>query len=157
MTARLNILVGPPSEEIRDKEAIEFFLQEAETRVVCGGSTTLMLSRYMNIEPSVESEYPEEGLMSYGYMGDIVVTEGVVTLRAVADYLKGYRARPVDETGAGKLIALFEKADEVRIAFGTAKNPRHFGVISFARKNESLELIKEELEKRGKKVEIVRF
>ena len=157
MTVRLNIIAGPPADKSRDREAMELFLSEAEAYVVCGGSTAAMASAYLEKPLELEPDYPETGLMSYGYIGDFVVSEGVVTLCAVSEYLEGKRPLPAKKTGAGKLIELLLAADSIRIIFGTAVNPLHFGEKSFSRKKKSLDVIKAELEKTGKKVEIIKF
>ncbi len=157
MTAKLNIIAGPPRDKVLDGEAIELFLEKADMYAVCGGSTALMVSAYVGKELILEPSYAEDGLMTYGHIGDFTVTEGVVTLMAVAKYLQGEAPRPHKDSGAGRLAELFDRAEEIRIIFGTAVNRMHTEEISLRHKEKSLEDIKLQLEKLGKKVEIIKF
>lgn len=159
MSITLNMMVGPPKDKSLDRKAVELFLERADRYVACGGSTAGILLSYVGSDLVLEPCYPEKGLMSYGTMGDIIVTEGVITLCAVADYFSGKRNRPKSETGAGKLIEMLEISDSVRIVFGTAVNPLHMknSSLFFENKEKSLECIKSVLESMGKKVEIIKF
>ena len=157
MKNRLNMMVGPPCDKSRDKEAVEMFLKEAENHVVCGGITSRIVSLYLDKELQLEAEYFPDRLMSFGYIGDVIATEGVVTLNAIADYYEGEKAIPSEGSGARKILELFECADVVTVIFGTSVNEEHEGSLAFENKTKSLYTIKHKLEGLGKKVEIINF
>ena len=157
MTKKLNMMVGPPLDKSMDEEAVKVFSADADAFVACGGITSRVVSTWLGKELELEAEYFSDGLMSYGYIGDVIATEGVVTLCAVARYLEGVGKYPSKCSGAEKILQLFEQADLVRIVFGTSVNDEHEGELAFEYKEASLYSIKEKLEDLGKKVEIIKF
>ena len=157
MIKRLNMIVGPPADKSRDKEAVELFKKDADMYVACGGITSRIVSLHLEKELELEAEYLYDGLMSYGHIDDVIVTEGVVTLCAVAAYLDGTGKIPSRGSGSRKILELVKQADLITIIFGTSVNEEHEGNIAFKYKEESLYTIKHELEKRGKKIRIIKF
>ena len=157
MTKKLNMMVGPPLDKSMDEEAVKVFSTDADAFVACGGITSRVVSTWLGKELELEAEYFSDGLMSYGYIGNVIATEGVVTLCAVARYLEGTGEYPSKSSGAEKILQLFEQADLVRIVFGTSVNDEHDGELAFEYKEASLYSIKDKLEALGKKVEIIKF
>ena len=157
MKKRLNMMVGPPSDKSRDGEAAELFLKAADDHVVCGGITSRIVSAYLDKELELEAEYFQDKLMSYGYIGSVIATEGVVTLNAIADYYEGVKEIPSEGSGARKIMELFDGADLITVIFGTCVNEEHEGDLAFENKQKSLYKIKSKLEGLGKEVEIINF
>ena len=155
--SKLILMAGPPRDKSKDGDAIREFMTSADFRVVCGGTTSRILCRYLGKELVLEPKYFADGLMAYGCIGDIIATEGVVTLTATARYLAGEIEYLEEGTGSKKLAELLTDAHEIKMILGSAVNPEHRGELDFKIKEKSLHQIKQELEKLGKKVDIIKF
>lgn len=151
------MIVGPPQDKAQDAKAVEAFIKGSDVHIACGGITSRIVSSYLKKELELEALYLPDGQMTYGHIGDVIATEGVITLTAVSSYLEGRGPLPYKGSGARRILEAFEDADRVRIIFGTSVNTDHEGILCFENKEKSLRIIKKELEKLGKKVEIIKF
>ena len=128
----VNLLVGPPENKADDLRLMEQFFQSEGSRIVCGGTTSQVVSRYLNapIEASLEYFDPEVPPICH-IKGVDLTTEGVITLARVLTYAQDYLDQAhlsnvwqMQKDGAS-LIAreLFEKATDVHFFVGRAINP----------------------------------
>ena len=154
---KVNIIAGPPKDRAFDNTAVEHFMRDADIHIAMGGITSRLVCAYLGEELILEPEYCGGGLMTYGRIGDVIAMEGVITLNVAAKYLSGKCSRPAPGSGCDKIIDILLDADEVEFVFGTACNPDHEGDMTLEHKENSIDIIKAELEKLGKKVDIFKY
>lgn len=131
MASPVTLLVGPPSDKDLDREVIRKWYDCPGKKVVCGGTSASIVARELDLELKVDwdtvtdPEVPPIGMMD----GVDLVTEGVLTLRKVVEYLQAYRAGGTLEkgkNGASRLARLLlREATEIHFIVGTAINPAH--------------------------------
>lgn len=160
------VMVGPPKDMLDDEEVVHKLLSASGKKIVCGGSTSQIVSRVLN----VPIEMDEKTL----FIGDVppialikgidLVTEGALTLKKVLEYLrecndsKEYLDNFMDGTtgdGAFLLTHMFLcDCSSIHFLQGTADNVAHASInyspISLGRKIKTVERIGDELIKLGK-------
>jgi hypothetical protein len=150
---------GPPTDRSLDQVALDKLMAEPGKRIICGDTTAAVAARLLETELLRETR-PEHGWAEVPPMslleGVDLVTEGVVTLRRVAELIAAAR-RPRDlprsDDGASRLARMLLKADVVHFVVGLALNPPQAdGTIPW-RKGAIEELVGE-LEKREKIVSL---
>ena len=152
---RVNILAGPPICPDDDKKTVDSFLSLDGWHIVCGGSSSEMVSRCTGLEISI----PLDGnfdcdTLPYGKIGnDIFATEGVMTIMNVANAFQTGIA-PVSGTGEHLLYSLLISCDEINIFRGCAVNSCHPNEISFSKKEQSLIYIINKLKQLNKTVNV---
>ncbi|MBQ4551662.1 MAG: SpoIIE family protein phosphatase [Clostridia bacterium] len=165
----VNLLVGPPENKADDLRLMEQFFQSEGSRIVCGGTTSQVVSRYLNapIEASLEYFDPEVPPICH-IKGVDLTTEGVITLARVLTYAQDYLDQAhlsnvwqMQKDGAS-LIAreLFEKATDVHFFVGRAINPAHQNPnlpINFAIKQQLITNLAHCLEKMGKHITLTYY
>jgi len=83
------IMIGPPEDTARDSEMVHAFLGEKGKKVVCGGTTSQIVSRISGKKLELELEYPDPNVPPISYMKGIdLVTEGIITLGTAIEYIK---------------------------------------------------------------------
>lgn len=158
---KLTALIGPPREPAKDTPAVEKLAGAEGVKVVCGGSTSLMVSRILNREVEVDlgsdcDTVPPPGIIE----GIDLVTEGAITLYYALRYLReGRRQRDLDgaSDGASRLAAALLGADEAHFMVGLAINQAdHYPgfPVSCVMKNQTVRDIAEILSSLGKKITI---
>ena len=83
----VNLLFGPPEHPEDDERILNLFFSKAGQRIVCGGSTAKMVSRYLR-QPLVESAIDPDRTdlpPAYSLRGVDLVTEGVLTISKVLE------------------------------------------------------------------------
>jgi hypothetical protein len=85
----VNLIIGPPKNPEDDKKVLDLFFGKKGKHVVCGGSTSNMVSRYLGKPIQVQfgsgnAEVPDMAVME----GVDLVTEGIITLEKVLEQLK---------------------------------------------------------------------
>ena len=84
-----SIMIGPPEDPSRDEEMVHAFLQEKGKKIVCGGTTSQILSRVSKRKIELELEYPDPNVPPISYIKGIdLVTEGIITLGTAIEYMK---------------------------------------------------------------------
>ena len=158
---KLTALIGPPREPAKDPVAVEKLAGTDGVKVVCGGSTSLMVSRILNKEIAVELDSECDTVPPAGIIEGIdLVTEGAITIYYTLQHLKeGRRLKDLDRArdGASRLAAALLRADEVHFIVGLAINQAlHYPgfPVSCALKNQTVRDIAEILSSSGKKVTI---
>jgi hypothetical protein len=124
---RLLVITGPPFSKERDGELAGLVQNFDGRKVICGGTTTGIVSRLLgrpvtmdlkNLDP----EIPPPAVMD----GVDLVTEGTVTLAKVSEILeRGNPGEPVRKNPATELVTLMLQSDIVEFVVGTRINEAH--------------------------------
>lgn len=158
---KLTALIGPPQEAEKDTFAVEKLAGAAGVKVVCGGSTSMMASRILDKEITVDLDSDSSTVPPTGIIEGIdLVTEGAITLYYALQHLRKERVikdlEPARD-GASRLAAALLRADEVHFMVGLAINQAvHYTgfPIPCVIKNQTVRDIAETLSSLGKKVTI---
>lgn len=160
-----NILFGPP-EFINDSaRMVDLFMSKAGLKIVCGGSTALMLADRLGgltISPDTRRKNLEGPPMSQ-IEGIDYVTEGVITMSKVLEYSKkmisGEMTIEDTDNDAAAIImrTLLEESTDVNFFVGLAINPAHDLGIKFNIKEDIAEKLAANLRIMGKNVKISYF
>lgn len=138
----VNIMVGPPAKKEDDPIMLSLFFSKRGERIVSGGTTAKLVSRYLGkpivpIEPVGECDVPPMSMID----GVDLVTEGVVTLNKVLEYAQNQLDNPQPfpeyaciQDGAA-LIAekLIDKATDINFFVGKAVNNAHTYDVEFVK------------------------
>lgn len=165
----MNLMIGPPSDRNDCDKMVSLFLSKEGKRIVCGGTTSSIVSTYLKkpIIPNLnyfDPEIPPTATIE----GIDLVTEGVITINRVNEYAKdylldneSYKQWNYKQDGAA-LIArmLFEEATDINFYVGKAINPAHQNPnlpINFNIKMQLVNELSESLRKMGKRVKVSYF
>lgn len=165
----MNLMIGPPSDRNDCDKMVSLFLSKEGKRIVCGGTTSSIVSAYLKkpIIPNLnyfDPEIPPTATIE----GIDLVTEGVITINRVNEYAKdylkdneSYKQWNYKQDGAA-LIArmLFEEATDINFYVGKAINPAHQNPnlpINFNIKMQLVNELSESLRKMGKRVKVSYF
>ena len=160
---RLLICTGVPFSEDEDKHMAEQVRLYRGKKIVCGGTTSQILSREWNEELTVELESMEAGLPPISHLKGVdLVTEGVITLEALTKIL---REAPQSESrrqgAAWEIYGMIREAEEIDLLVGGRLNPAHRSLIgtgSLANREDLVEQMASILEKQhGKQIRIKRL
>lgn len=140
----VNIIIGPPKNPADDTKVLDLFFGKAGRHIVCGGSTSNMVSRYLG--KPIEVQYGT-GTGDVPDMASIegvdMVTEGVITLEKVLEQLKiCFEERLplrelLEQNDPASLLTrlLILDCSDVNIYFGMAANEAHADIgIAFEKK-----------------------
>ena len=165
----MNLMIGPPSDRNDCDKMVSLFLSKEGKRIVCGGTTSSIVSAYLKkpIIPNLnyfDPEIPPTATIE----GIDLVTEGVITINRVNEYAKdylkdneSYKQWNYKQDGAA-LIArmLFEEATDINFYVGKAINPAHQNPnlpINFNIKMQLVNELSESLRQMGKRVKVSYF
>lgn len=161
-----NLLVGPPLNPKDDERFMHDFFDKAGSHIVCGGSTSQMISRYLHREIQISDEYIDPGIPPIGKIRGVeLVTEGIVTLSKVLELAQHYASAETMppqwdiKTDAATQIAriLLEQATDINFFVGRAVNASHQIPalhIDFSLKMSIIEKLEDLLLKMGKRVTV---
>lgn len=166
------VMVGPPMNSDLDETVVHKLMYSGGIKVVCGGSTSQIVSRVTGRPLDVSIDYDNPAVPPTAKIQGVdLVTEGVLTIGKTLDILKGllgnsdpgnldtYTLQKRD--GATQLAkVLLEDCTEVHFLVGRALNPAHQNPGMPVSLGLKLNLIKElaaELESGGKRVTIEYF
>ena len=130
----VNLIIGPPEKKDEDNIILKLFFSKAGKKVVCGGSTSKMVSNYLNKPIKAAGCSQDEEIPAIATIDGVdLVTEGVITLGRVVElgrkYLEDSKISLNLENktdGASQLAKLlFEEATDVNFFIGKAINPGH--------------------------------
>lgn len=156
--AQLTLLTGPPSRAAKDSSYVQEFMALPGAKVVCGSTTTEIVSRELGqtaqlcpVDLSFGS--PPEYILS----GIDLVTEGAVMLNQACNLLD----EPTETLGNGvveRLCKMMHAADAVHFMLGGAGNAAHSGIlfkqIGVLPRKKAVGLICEKLKTLGKLVTV---
>ncbi len=166
---QINLMIGPPSDRNDCDKMVSLFLSKGGKRIVCGGTTSTIVSNYLKqpIIPNInyfDPEIPPTATIE----GIDLVTEGVITINRVNEYAKDYLADNESykqwnykQDGAAMISRmLFEEATDINFYVGKAINPAHQNPnlpINFNIKMQLVNELSESLRKMGKKIKVNYF
>jgi hypothetical protein len=124
---KLLICTGPPFEDQKDADLAELAKNYNGKKIICGGTTSLILARELNLEVDEGEEQEDPELPPTSYLdGFEFVTEGVLTLSKVTKILKNYNNSYKLEKGpADQIVRLLLDSDEISFIVGTRINVAH--------------------------------
>lgn len=162
------VMVGPPMDDKSDEIVVRKLLSAKGYKVVCGGTTSQIVSRVSGRELNVSIDYENPSVPPTAEIFGIdLVTEGVLTIGKALEIMRSVDATDAEKMdsyllkkrdGATRLAKLLmEDATEVNFLVGRALNPAHQNPGMPVSLGLKLNLIKEmaaELEKNGKRVTV---
>lgn len=127
------VMVGPPVHPEDDEEVVGELLACPGIKVICGGTTSQIVSKRLGKELKILLQYISPDVPPIATMEGIdLVTEGVVTLGKTLEILEQYEETNDPELLIAKkdgahLLAetLVEKCTSVKFIVGRALNPAH--------------------------------
>ena len=162
----VNLMVGPPENKEDDERVLNLFFGKSGSKIVCGGTTSNVVSRYLN-QPIITSlDYFDPEIPPICQIKGVdLTTEGVITLSKVLAYAEDFvdqaHLAPVWSTrrDGASLIAreLFENATDINFFVGRAINPAHQNPnlpITFAIKQQLITSLADCLRKMGKHIRL---
>jgi hypothetical protein len=108
----VNLFTGPPIDRDNDIPTVKRFLHLPGLKIVCGGTTSKLVAKYLNVPLEMESE-PTSTIAPprYGIRGINLVTEGAVTLNQVYNILDEDVSKLQEDSGVTELRMLLGVAD----------------------------------------------
>ena len=165
----VNLVVGPPESKDQDTRMMNLFFSKEGTKIVCGGTTSNVVSRYLHRPVLASLDYPDPEVPPISQIEGVdLVTEGVITLSKVLAYAEDFldlaKLAPqwaVKKDGAS-LIAreLFENATDINFFVGRAINPAHQNPnlpITFGIKQQLIQNLADCLKRMGKHIRLSYF
>ena len=162
----LTVAVGPPQNREDDRRIVQLLKEEDGKKVVCGGTTGSILARELGTEIKVDLKELDPEVPPYGKLRGIdLVTEGIITLSKTLELLKNPETQPVEKNSKKKnavtlLSQYLLESDRIKFLVGRAINPAHQNPdlpLNMALKMQVVKEIAENLEQRGKQVELLYF
>ncbi len=123
------ILTGPPMHAERDQELGLICDVFKGNKIVCGGTTANIMSRVLNRPITVDITHFDPDIPPFSKMEGVdLVTEGIITLNAVADLLES----AADDAGvvkkdnaATRMVEILMNSDRIFFVVGTKINEAH--------------------------------
>lgn len=160
----VSIMVGPPVDKEKDDFYVAKFMATEGKKVVCGGTSSQIVARYLGKELITKFDFPDKDVPPIGMIEGIdLTTEGVLTLRKLLGYSEKYldvndlTPKCFRKQDGASLLAdmLFEQATEVTFFVGQSVNVAHQGLpIDTTMKLKLIERLSHNLKKMGKKVTV---
>lgn len=165
----VNLLVGPPEKKEDDQRVMDLFFGSSGAHIVCGGTTSNVVSRYLGKPIITSLDYLDREIPPICKIEGVdLTTEGVITLARVLEYAEDFLEQAklasvwATQKDGASLIAkeLFENATDVNFFVGRAINPAHQNPdlpINFGIKQQLITRLSECLKKMGKHVRLSYF
>ena len=124
---RLLICTGPPFTEAKDKYLAEIIRDYKGKKIVCGGTTSKIVSRELGLEIIIDLNDVIAGLPPSSKMEGIdLVTEGIITLGSLASIFEEDFPKNLDQKGPHwDMYRMILDADIIDIVAGTKINIAH--------------------------------
>lgn len=165
----MNLMFGPPVNRDDQQRMISLFFAKEGKHIVCGGTTSTIVAKYLNKPLRPELNYSDPDIPPTASIEGVdLVTEGVITINRVVEYAKDYLVGneaysqwSSKQDGASRIARLlFEEATDINLFVGRAINPAHQNPdlpISFNIKMRLTEELGSCLKKMGKRVRVSYF
>jgi len=165
----VNILIGPPEIKENDQRMLGLFFAKKGKHIVCGGTTSQIVSDYLNKPLDLSLNYDDITIPPTATIEGVdLVTEGILTINKVLNYANDYLENNTlfsdlitHNDGASKLARmLFEEATNINFYVGKAVNPAHQNPnlpINFSIKMQLIESLVKNLKLMGKETTIHYF
>ena len=159
---RLNvsIMVGPPVDKEKDNFYVERFMEGADKTIVCGGTSSQIVARYLNKPLRTSFDFPDKDVPPIGFIEGVdLTTEGVLTLRRLLELSEKYISlhdltpKTFTKQDGASLLAniLFEEATHIKFFVGQSVNVAHQGLpIDITMKMKLVEKLAENMRTMGK-------
>ncbi len=132
----VNVMVGPPVNRNEDHAVVGKFLSQEGKKVVCGGTTSQIVSRVLGRELITNFNYFNPSIPPTADIEGIdLTTEGVLTLGKTLEYIKKYSSsensindilKLNQKDGVSRLSRmLLEQGTKIHFFMGRAMNPAH--------------------------------
>lgn len=164
------VMVGPPVSHDDDENIVNELLNFEGTKIVCGGTTSQIVSKIAHRELKILLNYITPDVPPIGKMDGIdLVTEGVITLGRCYDIMRRYENTTLGRDNAlnskndgASLLAqtLINKCTGAKFVVGRAINPAHQNPdlpISLNLKLRLVNDIADCLKRLGKSVEVLYY
>ncbi len=160
----VNLMYGPPEYPEDDSFMVHEFMESDGAKIVCGGTTSNIVSRVLDSPVVTMPETAADGVPPIAFMADIdLVTEGVLTMTRAGDIMARYYEDPnadyceLDKNNGAAILAkqLIENCTELRAFIGRAQNPGYEGKdvpLDLNIKMKAIDRICDLMDKQGKKV-----
>lgn len=134
----VNLMYGPPEYPEDDAFMVGEFMESDGYKIICGGTTSEIVSRVLGSPVETMSETAADGVPPISFMAGVdLVTEGVLTVTRAADIMERYYAgdsrggsfAELDAQNGAAFLArqLIEECTTLRAFVGRAKNPAYEG------------------------------
>jgi hypothetical protein len=168
---QVNVIIGPPVDKNADKIVVDSFIKAEGKKVVCGGTTSQIISRETGKNIITSFNYIDHTIPPTATIEGIdLTTEGVLTMGRALEYVEKYTSSKLcakdflelnKEDGASKLAKiLVEESTAVHFFVGRAINPAHQNPdfpLNLGMKLQLVEDMAKTLETLGKKVVVEYF
>ncbi len=118
--SNLVFFIGPPADASRDKEAVMKFISEKGKKIICGGTTTSIFTKYTGFKPEVNLSTACDNIPPFGKLGSMTATEGAITLKKLNACFNGIYS---SKNAVGYLKRQINNADRIRLYIGQSVNP----------------------------------
>jgi len=124
---RMLLLSGPPYNSENDKKLASIIESFPGYKVVCGGTTSQIISRELNKDIQVGLSPNTLGLPPESKMEGVdLLTEGILTIGKVSEILENYNGEDINQDSpAHKIVKMFFESDEIDFLIGTRINNAH--------------------------------
>lgn len=121
------IVTGPPFNDERDSEYARRFIEFNGARMVCGGTTSNIISRELNLEITTDFRSGIKGVPPMSRMqGANLITEGIITLNHVVLLLENKNWDDENPRHpAVQMVDILLNSDIIEFIVGTRINPAH--------------------------------
>ncbi len=163
----IDIFIGPPANRDNDVYITDIMRSSNNIKIICGGTTALIAERELGLSLEVDMDSMKEDVPPIAYMeGFDLVTEGVLTLGKTLENIKKLNdsnfESAIDSNGYDGCSLLTKLLTDVgthiNFYLGGAVNPAHQNPnfpTDFNIKKNITDSIIHELEKAGKKIEVI--
>lgn len=158
----VNIMVGPPVDKEKDNFYVGKFMEDGCKKVVCGGTSSQIVARYLNKPLRTSFDFPDKDVPPIGFIEGIdLTTEGVLTLRRLLELSEKYISindltpKTFTKQDGASLLAnlLFEEATHIKFFVGQSVNVAHQGLpIDITMKMKLVEKLASNIREMGKNV-----
>lgn len=124
---KMLVCTGPPYNEERDKVLAEKIRCFDGVKIICGGTTAMIVSRELKRPIEVDIFSGRKGLPPVSNMyGVDIVSEGILTIGRIVSILQDYnQSYVIEDSPAGDIIKNFLLHDEIEFMVGTRVNEAH--------------------------------
>ncbi|MBM7624568.1 PP2C family protein-serine/threonine phosphatase [Sporohalobacter salinus] len=126
----VTIFTGPPKDKKMDAQVVDKLrTEEADKKVICGGTTAQIVARELDKELEVKLRYYDPDVPPVSKIEGIdLVTEGLLTLNKTLEKLEetDYPENlPDEKDGATQLTDILLRSDNIKLLVGRSVNPAH--------------------------------
>jgi len=121
----LNVLTGTPESKEDDNSFVMDYMQSEGIKVVCGGSTSMMLARELKKPVEIKEEMSPIVPPSFIIPGITLATEGMITLNQLFNLLNEDIDSSSGDNIVLELLEYFQTADKILFWVGKSGNIGH--------------------------------